>query len=314
MPILTDVSGTLFASLHVDLRNSNGKVSKEYIRHLVFNSLGHYNKKFSREYGEQIICCDFGSWRKRFFPLYKWVRHNIDNDSKIDWETVGKYMEEILREVHEHLPFPLVRQRYAEGDDVISVLANHYARRGEKVMIVSGDKDMVFMTKNALIKQYRPVQREMYEVEDSLRFEFDLIMRGDKDDGVPSIRCEDDFLKEAALSKQRGDKVPRAPAISKKFLDGAWEACEGDKYSPKLKGYLGDEMYARFLRNRKLISLDEVPDVLVKAIMEQHDNMQRNPLMKTQQFFIANRMQVLAKNLKMFEPKRPHKLGALFGG
>ena len=46
--ILTDFSGVLFASLHVDLANGQD-AHLEYIRHLALNTIRAYNVKFRNE-------------------------------------------------------------------------------------------------------------------------------------------------------------------------------------------------------------------------------------------------------------------------
>lgn len=325
MPIILDISGTMYAALHIDL-STGTKPQLAYIRHLVLNSILFINKKFRDEYGELVIAFDHGSWRKRFFPLYKWVRYNSLEQDDHDWEYIHQCMETIVQEVMENFPYPCIRVKYAEGDDVIGVLADKFSKDGEKVMIVSGDKDLVERTKHPLCEQYRPVQRSMYEVEDPRRHEFELIVKGDKDDGVPNIFSPDDFYQKQYLVKQSGAKTPRAAPVSKKFLDSFWEVYSGgdgaaiekfladseaefnakeSKKAEKNKTvHVNADLKRNFVRNRKLISLNQIPDVMVSAIIDAYNNAQRNPIMKTLTFMQQNNMAILAREFQGFEPRR----------
>ncbi|AUS02017.1 5'-3' exonuclease [Vibrio phage 3.058.O._10N.286.46.B8] len=331
MPIILDVSGTMYAALHVDLVGG-AQPQLAYIRHLVLNSILFTNKKFKDEYGELIIAFDNSSWRKRFFPNYKWVRYNGLEDDGNDWEYIHQCMEKISADIMEHFPYPCVRVKYAEGDDVIGVLTDKFTAMGEKVMIVSGDKDMVMKTKHSLCQQYRPVQRIMYEVDNPVKHEFDLIIKGDKADGIPNIFCDDDFYKNQYMVKQRGEKTPRAPSVSKKLLDDFWGTVYNKPHSEDdIKMYLDKvseefnakqekkatkdklpvppkvDTYTNFCRNRKLISLNEIPDVIRDAVLTSYNTAGRNGIMKTLGYMQQNNMHILAKEIKGFEPKfKPH--------
>lgn len=337
--MILDISGTMHASLHIDLKAGGGQPQLAYIRHLVLNSILFANKSFRNEYGEMIIAFDNSSWRKRFFPLYKWVRYNALNEDDNDWEHIHQCMEQIATEIMEHLPYPCVRVKYAEGDDVIGVLADKFTKAGEKVLIISGDKDMVERTKHPLCEQYRPVQRCMYEVDDPRRHEFNLFVKGDKDDGVPNILSQDDFYKMQYTVKQTGEKTPRASSVATKMLDEFWEIYKGGSES-EIKVYLDNltlthnekmlvnaekkakkektdlvvpfkiDAYANFVRNRKLISLNHIPDVLKDAIIAAYDGATRNGIMKMLTYMQQNNMPILAQELKGFEPirKRPNQI------
>lgn len=335
MPIILDVSGTMYASLHVDLVGG-GQPQLNYIRHLVLNSILFINKKFRDEYGELIIAFDNSSWRKKFFPLYKWVRYNGLQDDGNDWEYIHQCMESISSDIMEHFPYPCVKVKYAEGDDVIGVLSDKFAQTGEKVMIVSGDKDMVERTKYANVQQYRPVQKCMYEVDDPKRHEFNLLVKGDKDDGVPNIYSLDNFYQTQYLKKQAGEPTPRATSVAQKFLDKFWDVVyhkphteedikmfldeqskehnakmvkKNEKLLKENKALVPDniDMYANFVRNRKLISLNQIPDLLRDAILNSYDNAHRNGVMKTLAYMQQNNMHILAREIKGFEPRRPVK-------
>ena len=48
------------------------KITDDFIRHLVLNSIRNYRVKYRKQYGEIVICTDCrSSWRKGVFPQYK---------------------------------------------------------------------------------------------------------------------------------------------------------------------------------------------------------------------------------------------------
>lgn len=306
MPILLDFSGTIYASVHVDAKGGEA-ASRKMLKHLIFNSLREYNSRFKHEYGELVICCDFKSWRTKLFPVYKYVRYNKEDTTDIDWDVVKKIVSEIIDDLTTHFPYRVIRVKWAEGDDVIATLAQRFSRMNQKVMIISNDKDMVSLSKNPLIKQYRPVMKKMYDDVDPKRHEFELFVRGDKDDGIPNIYCPDDFFKTQFEAKLKGEPHPRAKSITAKFLDVFWEIyCRDDENAIRL--FLGDDTYRNYLRNKKLISMDMIPTVLVDEINRSYDNAKLNPIMGLQDFFNQNNMQLLGRELSSFAPQTMTRL------
>lgn len=312
MPMLLDLSGTMYAALHVDLKGGSTP-QFAYIRHLVLNSILTYNKRFKHEYGELIIAMDNGSWRGKYFEEYKWARYNTISKDDHDWEKIYEYMERVCQELIQFFPYPCIRVKYAEGDDVIGTMTDYFTARGERVLIISGDKDMVYKTVHPLCTQYRPIQNIFYEVDDPKKFAFELFVRGDKSDGIPNIFSPNDFIKRQEIDKQNGVKPKRATGVKAKFLEDFWDLySKPDTTECRIKEFLGEENYNHFVRNRKLISLDLIPDIIRDAIVKAYESAGRNKIMDTLVFMQQNKMHILAQNIKGFEPNRPMS-NKLFG-
>ena len=173
----------------------------------------------------------------------------------------------------------------------------------EPIKIVSNDKDMVVCTLKPNVSQFRPFTKTDYIVDNPSYFEFELIVKGDKADGIPSIKCCDDFLKSQILQKEKGEKVMRAPGITKPFLADLWEVYE-TKDEDKIKAALGEEFYKNFVRNRQLISPQYIPRLVKDQILSDFKNMKRNSEMKTLNYMMSKRMNIMAKNISDFKPNR----------
>lgn len=300
--ILTDFSGTLFATLHQDLKDDPNPTHKS-IRGMCLNTIRSYNKQFRNEYGELMIIMDSGSWRDKEFPEYKWVRRNsrlVDNT--IDWEKVWDIFDTVQNELSEHMPYRCIRANGAEGDDIIGAICRTV--RNEKILIISNDKDMGVLTEFENVSQFRPCTKTFLELENPFRTLFELFLTGDKDDGIPNIKCDDDFYIEQYRTKMRDGTAPRAPSITKKLKDEMWGAYNTS--SDKFKEVMGEEMYTRFLRNVKLIDLFNchLPAEVVGNINTALANSKNNPEHKMIKFFQDEHLHLLAKYMDDFSIRR----------
>jgi len=294
--ILLDFSGTAFAALHADLKET-GQPNFAHIQHMILNMIRSYNVKFRHEYKDMIICFDSNSWRLDEFPEYKWVRKNTKEDSNLDWDLIMQHFKQIQQDITEFFPYQTVQVNGAEADDTIAVIARNTK---EKTLIISNDKDLVGCTKNLNVEMYRPYSKSMFDVDDSNRFEFELIISGDKIDGIPNIKCKDDFYKQQHLDKEKGIKPERAPAITQKLKDELWI----DYNSGELKDKLEQLGFAKnYLRNWKLIGIDNQPLEITQSI--QGDCNKKHGLNsegKTLQYLQTHKMYLLAKNATDFNP------------
>ncbi len=308
--ILLDFSAVIFASLHADIKGGQTPQA-DYIRHLTINTIRAYNAKFKHQFGEMFIILDNVSWRKSWFPLYKYSRQweRLKNPDQ-DWDEIWDIFASITEEIKENLPYPVLGVQYCEADDIIGYISKN---TDEECVIVSNDKDFGELC-GGNIKQYRPSAGEYFEVEDTNRFKYELIMKGDKADGIPNVRCPDDFFMAQCIQKDGGWKPERAAPISKKFLDEYWNVYNTGTEEEIEKAF-GEEMYANFKRNRFLISLDHIPEILCDRIKECLNNINRNNMTKLIGYFQKNNMHLLAKNLSDFTPTVKRKpSGILFKG
>lgn len=124
-----------------------GKLEPELIKHMILNSIRSYLVKYGNKYGKLVICCDSrNSWRRDVFPHYKHGRKKNRDESSIDWEAIHSIISEMKEVLKENFPYPLVEVYGAEADDVIAVLAKHY-HKDEQILIISNDHDFLQLLK-----------------------------------------------------------------------------------------------------------------------------------------------------------------------
>lgn len=233
-------------TLYEDTGNMDDKTDLEILRHSLLMALRSYRKLFQK-YGDLVLCCDSEiSWRKSVFPFYKIKRKKSRDGSVFDWVSFQKCFTTIKEEFRENLPYKLIEADGAEGDDVISVLceANSHKRTPEPILIYSSDKDFLQLQKYPEVKQYDKI-RDRYLVTENPLFDLrEKIIRGDPGDGIPNILSPDNSF--AVGIKQR-------PIMTAKVE--VWK-----KVDPVFS-FTGDDL-ERYERNRRLIDLSCIPDVI----------------------------------------------------
>lgn len=309
MAIYLDFSGSMFAAIHVDLK-SGQEPDKEYLRHLVINTIRHYNKMFRDDYGLLHVCLDSKSWRDEVFPEYKFERRKGREKDDNEWETIFEYIYAIQDEVRDHLPFPVIQAFGAEADDTIGSLSKS---NKEPSIIISNDKDFGALLKLNHIDIYRPIVKgkEKHPITDPEYFEFELIVSGDKADGIPSVRCPDDFYVTQHKARLAEKSVDRAPPVTVKLKTAWYEAKQISE--EQLKAVMGDIVYENYLRNRQLISLDCIPENVEYAIRKSMKQAKPAKIMQTLNFLSVNRMNRLVPLISDFTPNLvPRKTTSVF--
>lgn len=261
--ILLDFSAVMHADIAVNLKQNCGtKTDINYLRHLILNSLRMYNKKFSHIYGELVLCMDSkdGYWRREVFPNYKAGRKKARIDSGIDWKSVFEDVNTITEEIEKYLPYKTVRVSGLEADDVIAILAKNADKLEETnllgdmkhdVVIISNDKDFAQLHSIRWVKQYKPRTGNVVKVPNPDFALTDLILHGDKADGIPNIRSDiNTFVTEGIRQKAV------TSTFIKKFLD------EGE-------ASLTEFEKERFAMNRQLISFEEIPLKYTQLVLDE---------------------------------------------
>lgn len=244
-------------------RNRTTAVDVPMVRHLILNSIRFNYVKFRKEYGELVIACDhYSNWRKEIFPYYKANRAKNRGESPFDWKAIHEAFDIVRDELRDNFSYRLIRIEGAEGDDVIGTLAHEFGTdfgliTGEKIMIVSGDKDFGQLQKYDNVFQWDPVQKRDIVVNDPTKQLCELIFRGDSGDGVPNILSDDNTL--VMPDKRQG-------VISKKKIE-AWHT------SWNLGTFgngVGENIERNFFRNQQLIDLSFTPAKLKADILDEY--------------------------------------------
>jgi hypothetical protein len=244
--ILIDYNGVAIGSgLHL-----KGELSEDLFRHTILNTLRMYRNKFKGQYGELVICGDGRkNWRREVFPNYKFKRGKSKSASDVDWDELYRILYLVFDELGENFPYKTVLVEECEADDVIATLSQSTQEFGnnEPIMIVSADKDFVQLQKYDNVRQYSPMKKQ-YIIEKNPRKQLlELVLRGDASDGVPNVLSPDNSFSEGI----------RQTSLRQATLDKLFDDLH----------CMGEEVYANYCRNKKLIDFEEIPETLKSEIL-----------------------------------------------
>tara|TARA_Y100000114_G_scaffold64176_1_gene58767 strand:+ start:1668 stop:2510 length:843 start_codon:yes stop_codon:yes gene_type:complete len=279
--ILLDFSQVCLSGI---LASGNKDFSEDLVRHMVLNSIRNFNKRFS-DYGELVICCDDKNyWRKKEFPYYKANRKKTREQSALDWNMIFNTLSTIKEEIRENFPYVVLQVSTAEADDIIATMVERYGNNGEKIMIVSGDKDFSQLQRYKSVSQYSPITKKMIKVDDPMEYLYEHVIRGDTGDGVPNIMSRDDVFVNGLRQK---------PLTKKKVFAMIEEMKRG--ITP-----FDGEVKRNYLRNIQLIDLTRVPQFIRKEVIHSYNNYERKDRSLLLNYFIKNKLKNLMSDIQEF--------------
>ena len=281
--ILFDFNQVAIANLMEQIGSSKTPVDESLVRHMILNTIRTYVKKFKVSHGpEVVIACDNKKyWRRDVFPHYKAHRKKARQSSGHDWGSIFEVLNKIRDELKNHSPYKVIDVDTAEADDVIAVLATRYASIG-KVMILSSDKDFAQLQKYPNVEQYSPIlKKAIKEPLPALQLK-QLIIRGDKGDGIPNILSKDEtFI----------DGIRQKPITEAKIIN--W-------LNQEPKEFCTDEMLRNFKRNEMLIDLTQIPETLKQSIIDTYESTKGHTRQEFMNYMIANRLKNLIEVIDEF--------------
>lgn len=284
--IIVDLNQVMLSNLLMQLGNhTNAQLEENMVRHMVLNSLRSYRKKFSDEYGELVIACDNSNyWRKQIFPYYKANRKKNIENSELNWKSIFECMNKIRSELKEFFPYRVIEIESAEADDVIGTLVTEFGsslNTGEKILILSGDKDFIQLHKFANVKQYDPTRKKWISHDDPSKFLKEHIMKGDAGDGVPNILSSDNCF--VVGERQR-------PLTAKKI----------EKFMEMDPSKLDTVVARNYFRNAQLIDLSYTPEEIREKVMKEYNSQNNRDRSKLINYFIANKLKNLTEYISEF--------------
>jgi len=256
--ILIDYSAISIATIVYALKTDpelEDDFKPRYGIHLILNSIRKHALKHKEKYGQVILCIDAPhSWRSDYFPYYKWSRKEKRKKSSIDWPLIYKIIDETKEAIKESFPYLVIEQDNCEADDIIGCLARYSDKHKIKTIIISNDKDFVQLHSD-YVSQWKPVIDGFYNVPNKDKFFKEMIIRGDRDDGIPNIKSPDDIFVQGKRQKP----------IYKKEV----EVWVNDR---EMKFLLEDnERATRYHRNDLLINLENTPIEYCLNIIEKYE-------------------------------------------
>lgn len=265
--ILIDMNQVMISNLMVQIKISEG-IDKELVRYMVLNSLRMYFQKFCAEYGPEVVLCYDSKryWRREFFPFYKGNRKKDREKSNFNWSEIFEVLNELRDEIRENMPYKVMDVDGSEADDIISVLTKNISIKNirlqkdmqpcEKVLVLSGDKDFIQLQKYDFVKQYNPILKKEIKHSNPKQYLLEHIIKGDKSDGIPNFLSDDDTF---VVGK-------RQKPISKKNLEN-WVKLDSLDFCKT------SEEKENYLRNKKLIDLECIPEILATEIVNNYKSL-----------------------------------------
>lgn len=302
---LLDFSQVANAAIFVDSSANEcckhpSEQNKKLLKHFILNSVRsnfHFHKK---KYGQLVVCCDYQSWRRDYFPNYKYKRreNRKDDASGIKWEFVTEVFDEVISDLKEYFPYPVVKVHKAEGDDVIGVLTKHISTLvteedifgnsdPEDILIISSDKDNFQLHKYKNVKQYSPIQKKLVKPEISWKHSIvEKIVKGETSDGVPNIKSPDDTF--VTGTKQK--------SIMTTYLN------EFIASKDPISVCLTEEERVNFIRNETLVSYDKIPQHISEEILLCYNEQitKKHSKMGLMNYLTKNRMSNLLSSIHDF--------------
>jgi hypothetical protein len=281
--IIFDYNQVAISSLMEQIGSSKKPVEENLVRHMILNVIRTYVKKFKETYGpEVVIACDNRNyWRREYFPQYKASRKKARDSSGHDWNSIFECLHKIKEELKNYSPYKVIDVDTAEADDIIATLTI-LKSANEKVMILSSDKDFAQLQKYPNVQQYSPILKKFInEPLPAVQLK-QMIIRGDKGDGVPNILTQDNVFIEGGRQK---------PITEAKIIN--W-------LNQKPEEFCTDDMLRNYKRNELLIDLTKIPEPLQKSIIDTYDAAAGHTKQHFMNYMIANKLKNLLEVIDEF--------------
>ena len=281
--IIFDYNQVAISSLMEQIGSSKKPVEEDLVRHMILNVIRTYVKKFKEKYGpEVIIACDNKNyWRRDIFPEYKASRKKTRDASGHDWTSIFEVLGKIKQELKDHSPYKVIDVDTCEADDIIAVLTMKYSST-QNVMILSSDKDFAQLQRYPNVEQYSPILKKSIKEPLPLLQLKQLVIRGDKGDGIPNILSKDDVFTTGGRQK---------PITEAKIIN--W-------LNQEPKEFCNEEMLRNYSRNEMLIDLTKIPDGLVEKILDRYDSVKPKSKNEFMNSMISNRLKNLIEVIDEF--------------
>jgi hypothetical protein len=281
--ILVDYNQVAISNLMEQIGSSKTSIDESLVRHMILNTIRTYVKKFKESHGpEVVIACDNKNyWRREIYPHYKSNRKKAREASGHDWNTIFECLNKIREELRDHSPYKVISVDTCEADDVIATLVQKYSST-QKIMILSSDKDFAQLQRYTNVEQYSPILKKYIKEPLPLLQLKQLIIRGDKGDGIPNILSADDVF----VSGGRQKPITEAKIIG-------W-------MNQEAKDFCNDEMLRNFSRNEMLIDLMKIPERLANEILHTYESAIGHSKQDFLNYMIANRLKNLIEVLDDF--------------
>jgi hypothetical protein len=131
------------------------------------------------------------------------------------------------------------------------------------------------------VSQYDPIHKKNITCKDPAQFLKELVLKGDRGDGIPNVLSPDNCLIEGIRQK---------PLTAKKMAELL--AVDPSTYDPEIR--------ANFMRNNSLIDLTFTPKTISETVIEQYNAQQDKPRDKLFNYFVKHKLKTLIESINEF--------------
>lgn len=151
---------------------------------------------------------------------------------------------------------------------------------GEKILILSGDKDFGQLQVFGNVTQFDPVRKKHIKHDDPVKFTRELILKGDRGDGIPNILSPDNSLV---------DGIKQKPMRLEKYA-----------HMNNPKAELKDELLRNWLRNEQLIDLTFIPEDIQSKVISVYESQAGKGKEKLFNYFVTHKLSSLMEAIQEF--------------
>jgi hypothetical protein len=279
--------------------------SRDMMMHMVLNTIRSQQVMHKSKYGSEVVVAfDSSSWRNDVFPYYKWARKQkraVDT-SGIKWDFVFETSAYIKQALIDYFPFNTISVDKAEADDIIGAICKYKDLNrddqeenifgdveADEILVVSSDKDHYQLHRYKNVRQWSPLTKKLVKPDGQPQHALiEKIVRGDSGDGIPSIKCSDDWF---TLTDKN-----RAPPISTKYLQTFFGA------KNPIDACLTEEERRNYSRNEMLVSYEHTPEKIYNSTIACYNEQKGKKVdkMKLMNFFVNHKMNVLYSKIGDF--------------
>lgn len=281
MSVLIDFSNMYYRYV---FGNRDIKIHPELLHHYIHSAILDLKRKFSvtKKNPMYVVldCPKKDSWKFKYYNENKYQFEEYQDkeykgqrvkDDTMPWDDIYKHLEEIVLVLKNYTDIRVIMHPQAEADDTIYVLTvNDFY----KTVIVSTDKDFIQLLKtNCVI--YHPIKDVFIKYDEPDKHKMEHILTGDKSDNILPCRHRLGAVK-----------------AKKMYSEGIIE--EELRKDSKFR--------KRFLFNKKLIDLSEIPDTIqneINTMVETYEGGKYTPI-ELIKYFSKYSLRELGKRISEF--------------
>lgn len=250
-------------------------LSIENMSYLVFFRKLHKLYKDFKDHSFIMTWDSAGSsaWRRAIYPQYKSNRDYTSDDS---WNVFFEFRDKLI-EVLEYYPIHQMKIDNLEADDIMYEMSKLITARGDKVVVISGDSDMIQIAQEFGAKLFHPIQHKYVKPPKTYDYCIYKAIKGDKSDTIEGLR---------------GYGEKRATRLAEELF--------GEDFIDDLStDELTKEQQDHVLRNLKIIRISNNPNLhQVKLDLDHIDSDSGVDLNKIKKFFFDHKQKTLLESFE----------------